>query len=188
MCSIWSQFIKKSWVLLFGRGCVCPSFKKYLLKIFWNSTPKSYLSKFFPNLKDFFSFRDFALNDGKTPVTFNYLKYPGSFRASLSQVSNETWYSFYQAHKGMYRIKLTTGQVKNHLKRALDALFKVCDNHTNSLYSDFPSLVILKWNKNKSWGPHMHTDFVWPTCGKEKNVWSLIVLRFLFQNNVSPKS
>jgi hypothetical protein len=88
--------------------------------------------------------RDFALNDGKTPVKFNYLKYPGSFRASLSQVSNETWYSFYQAHKGMYRIKGSTGQVKSHLKRALDALFEVCDNHTNSLYSDFPSLVIIK--------------------------------------------
>jgi hypothetical protein len=78
--------------------------------------------------------RDFALNDGKTPVKFDYLKYPGSFRASLSQVSNETWYSFYQAHKGMYRIKLTTGQVKNHLKRALDALFKGTDAEIESQF------------------------------------------------------
>jgi len=61
-------------------------------------------------------------------------KYPGSFRASLSQVSNETWYSFYQAHKGMYTIKLSTGQVKNHLKRALDALFKGTDAEIESQF------------------------------------------------------
>uniref|UniRef100_A0A915L3X4 Uncharacterized protein n=1 Tax=Romanomermis culicivorax TaxID=13658 RepID=A0A915L3X4_ROMCU len=62
---------------------------------------------------------DFPLNE-QTPIGgFKYVRNPGSFRASLVQISNDGWSAFHTAHKNMDKIQLYMQQIPSHVKTAL---------------------------------------------------------------------
>lgn len=77
--------------------------------------------------------RDFPLNDNITWIP-QYLQFPGSFRASISQVNNAALDSFIEAHGAMFEIKLNTAQVKGHLGRAIKILFQGTPHQVETLF------------------------------------------------------
>jgi ATP-dependent Lon protease len=55
---------------------------------------------------------------------FNYIKYPGSFRATLVQTSNEMYRALMAAHTGMNRIQLNMKQLPSYIKTALKLILQ----------------------------------------------------------------
>ena len=75
-----------------------------------------------------FNFSDFSLIDeelGMDKNAFQYLQFPGSFRASLGQLSDETYWAFRNASNGMNEIALTMPHVKSLLIDAMKFLYQV---------------------------------------------------------------
>ena len=72
--------------------------------------------------------RDFSLlTDEKTrdDVGYDLLKFPESFTASLSQLSEEAYYAFQEAHSGMFEIQLKTGDVPRYTLAGVKVLLQV---------------------------------------------------------------
>ncbi|RUS19058.1 hypothetical protein BC937DRAFT_88037 [Endogone sp. FLAS-F59071] len=67
---------------------------------------------------------DFSLQDASPKDGFKYMKYPGSFRASLVQVSNEGWKAFNQAHNNMSKISMYSSEMPNKVTDSLNLLVK----------------------------------------------------------------
>ena len=61
------------------------------------------------------------------------LRYPGSFRACLVQVSNAGWEAFNAAHVNMDQIRLMTGNVDAHVKTAVKFLVEGQDREVQSM-------------------------------------------------------
>jgi DNA segregation ATPase FtsK/SpoIIIE-like protein len=70
------------------------------------------------NLLVLASKRDFPLSHSPN-FPFQYIKNPGSFRATLAQVSGSMYSALLGAHTAMDRIQLNIQQVPNHVKTAL---------------------------------------------------------------------
>ncbi|CAF0800080.1 unnamed protein product [Didymodactylos carnosus] len=63
--------------------------------------------------------RDFSLEENRPEGGFKYIRYPKSFRATLTQISNEGWSAFMEAHSNMNKIQLYMQQIPNHIKTSL---------------------------------------------------------------------
>lgn len=68
--------------------------------------------------------RDFPLNSGDMDVDYKKLKYPGSFRASLTQLNQEVYWAFHEGHLSMFEIVVQTNQTKRYLNQALKTLLQ----------------------------------------------------------------
>lgn len=67
---------------------------------------------------------DFTLENNPPKDGFRLMKWPNSFRASLTQVVNSGWGAFNEAHKNMDQIRLMSSNVPNHLKDAIKILLQ----------------------------------------------------------------
>lgn len=65
---------------------------------------------------------DFSLQNRNESLTFEFLKYPDSFRACLVQVSHKGWDAFNKAHTSMDQIRLHSSNVDKHVKTAVKFL------------------------------------------------------------------
>ncbi len=66
--------------------------------------------------------KDFSFRSHLANVTFSYVKYPESFRATLIQLANEAYNTFLAAHSNMNEIQLNMKQIPGHVKTALKLL------------------------------------------------------------------
>lgn len=67
---------------------------------------------------------DFTLEKNPPKDGFKLMKWPNSFRASLTQVVNSGWVAFNEAHKNMDQIRLMSANVPKHLKDAIKILLQ----------------------------------------------------------------
>ena len=63
--------------------------------------------------------RDFELVAKEDIPKFKHLKFPDSFRATISNLSNEACNAFFRADSAMHRIYLTMKQVPKHVEGAM---------------------------------------------------------------------
>ncbi|CAB4032216.1 Hypothetical predicted protein [Paramuricea clavata] len=63
--------------------------------------------------------KDFSLIEHTENTTFQYIKYPDSFRACLVQLSNNVWKAFDAAHHGMNRIYMKAENIDKDVKKAV---------------------------------------------------------------------
>ncbi len=77
--------------------------------------------------------RDFELVEGEDISRFKNLKFPNSFRATISDVSNKACNAFFLADSSMHRIWLIMRQVPKHVQGALE----VMDEGTPAEVADF---------------------------------------------------
>ena len=61
------------------------------------------------------------------------LRYPGSFRACLVQVSNAGWEAFNEAHTNMDQIRLQTANVDEYVKTAVKFLAAGSDQEVQAM-------------------------------------------------------
>ncbi|CAF2625322.1 unnamed protein product [Rotaria sp. Silwood2] len=66
--------------------------------------------------------KDFSFRTHLPNGTFNYVKYPDSFKATLIQLANEAYNAFLSAHSNMNEIQLNMQQIPGHVKTALKLL------------------------------------------------------------------
>jgi hypothetical protein len=66
--------------------------------------------------------KDFSLIEHTENATFQYIKYPDSFRACLVQLSNNVWKAFDAAHHGMNRIYMTAENIDKDVKNAVNVI------------------------------------------------------------------
>lgn len=76
---------------------------------------------------------DFAIDKSSPGRTYQFIKYPDSFRACLMQVCNAGWGAFNEAHKSMDQIRLHTSQVPQYMKSAVKILFEGSDEVVDAL-------------------------------------------------------
>ncbi|KAL4629544.1 hypothetical protein GN956_G17005 [Arapaima gigas] len=77
--------------------------------------------------------KDFAINHGMEHRTFQYIKYPESFRACLMQVCNGAWEAFNSAHKSMDQIRRYSLQMPRNLSTVVETLMQDNDAIVSSL-------------------------------------------------------
>ncbi|CAF1265140.1 unnamed protein product [Rotaria magnacalcarata] len=65
---------------------------------------------------------DFSFLEYNSNLTFIYMRYPSSFRATLTQITNEGWEAFLAAHMNMNRIQQSMQYIPKHVQLALDVL------------------------------------------------------------------
>lgn len=66
--------------------------------------------------------KDFSLDKKIPEGGFKFVKYPGSFRACLVQISNSGCEAFLEAHKSMDKIRLYTIQFRENIRHAVNIL------------------------------------------------------------------
>ncbi|CAF1330175.1 unnamed protein product [Didymodactylos carnosus] len=66
--------------------------------------------------------KDFSFRTNLPNATFEYVKYPDSFRATLIQLANAAYNAFLSAHSNMNEIQQNMQQVPGHVKTALKLL------------------------------------------------------------------
>jgi hypothetical protein len=66
--------------------------------------------------------KDFSLEEAEPRSGFQCIKYPKSFRASLLQLVNESYFAMYESHTKMDQIRLYTLTVPSFLKSAVNIL------------------------------------------------------------------
>uniref|UniRef100_A0A4W3GPJ1 Uncharacterized LOC103191511 n=1 Tax=Callorhinchus milii TaxID=7868 RepID=A0A4W3GPJ1_CALMI len=71
---------------------------------------------------------DFPINKNNPDKTYEFIKYPESFRACLMQVSNQGWMAFNKAHKNMDQIRLESLNIPGYIKFLVQTLMQ--DNET----------------------------------------------------------
>lgn len=65
---------------------------------------------------------DFSLDKQILEGGFKFIKYPGSFRACLVQISNSGCEAFMEAHKSMNKIRMYTMQFQENIKQVVNIL------------------------------------------------------------------
>lgn len=84
---------------------------------------------------------DFSLAENSPNRTFQYIRNPTSFRATLVQVSNDGWSAFINAHKNMDKIQLYMTQIPDHVKTALKILLQASPQLIKRLLPDTLSQI-----------------------------------------------
>lgn len=79
---------------------------------------------------------DFTLQDKQGSLKFEFLKYPGSFRACLVQVSHGGYVAFNKAHTSMDQIRLYSSSVETHVKTAVKFLIAGTAEDVELMVSD----------------------------------------------------
>ncbi|XP_042188651.1 LOW QUALITY PROTEIN: uncharacterized protein LOC103191511 [Callorhinchus milii] len=67
---------------------------------------------------------DFPINKNNPDKTYEFIKYPESFRACLMQVSNQGWMAFNKAHKNMDQIRLESLNIPRYIKFLVQTLME----------------------------------------------------------------
>merc|ERR1711997_238854 len=69
---------------------------------------------------------DFSLQfEGDRKIEYHHLRVPSSFKASVNQVSDESYWAFRKAHNGMNAISLMMAQVEDLISDAVKILYSV---------------------------------------------------------------
>lgn len=77
--------------------------------------------------------KDFSLNKQPPEEGFKYVKYPGSFRACLVQISNSGCDAFMNAHQSMDKIHMYTMQFQESIKYVVNILIKGSDRDRSQI-------------------------------------------------------